>query len=115
MHVDDAASLLAVMAEEEATGFVNAAGPGPLTVNRWIEISADELRLGRIRVLPVPYWAIRFGAWLTRYRIVAREQQLMLGQPHVLSIERSLALGWEPQHTNERIVRDIARYVAGRD
>jgi hypothetical protein len=35
----------------------------------------------------------------------------MLARSHVLSIEESLAIGWMPQFTNARIVREIARYV----
>jgi nucleoside-diphosphate-sugar epimerase len=111
VHVEDAASLICTMVNRKATGFYNAAAPGPLSIDQWIDIIRDELRLGVIRRVHIPYSLLCFGGWATRYRILAREQQLMLGQPHVLDISESLALGWKPGYSNERIVRDIARYI----
>jgi nucleoside-diphosphate-sugar epimerase len=111
VHVEDTASLIRLMVERKATGFYNAAAPEPLSIDQWIDIIRDELKLGAIRRIHIPYSLLRFGAWVTRYRILAREQQLMLGQSHVLDTSESLALGWKPTHSNERIVRDIALYV----
>jgi nucleoside-diphosphate-sugar epimerase len=113
VHVEDAASLIHCMAARKAVGFYNCAGPEPLSISQWIEVIRDELRLVNIRKVRIPYPFLRFMAWATKYRILAREQIVMLGQAHVLSIETSLALGWRPRHSNERIVRDIARYVTG--
>ncbi|MDR0735936.1 MAG: NAD(P)-dependent oxidoreductase [Zoogloeaceae bacterium] len=112
VHVEDAASLIHCMVQQEARGFFNCAGPEPLSIRQWIEIIKDELHLGTIRDIQIPYSFIRVVACATGYRILAREQQLMLGQSHVLSVDESLALGWNPHHSNERIVRDIARHVA---
>jgi nucleoside-diphosphate-sugar epimerase len=111
VHVEDVALLICLMADRKATGFYNAAAPEPLSIDQWIGIIQDELKLGAIRRVRIPYFLLRFGAWATRYRILAREQQAMLGQSHVLDTSESLALGWIPAHSNERIVRDIARYV----
>lgn len=92
-------------------GFHNAGGLEPLSINQWIEIIRDELGLRSVRVIPIPYWLIQLGSWITRYRIVAREQEQMLGKPHVLDLTESQALGWSPAFTNEEIVRSIARYI----
>lgn len=114
VYVDDAAGLIATMVEKRATGFYNAGGLEPLTINDWIAIIQDELAVPTVRVIRVPYWLIRFGARLTGHRIIASEQKQMLGMPHVLDLSESLALGWTPTFTNEEIVRSIARYITGR-
>ncbi|GAA1943420.1 NAD-dependent epimerase/dehydratase family protein [Agromyces allii] len=108
VHVDDVAALVRVMVDTEATGFRNAGGPDPLSISQWIDIVQSVVGVERVRRVRIPYWAIRFGAWLTAYRFLAREQTLMLGQDHVLDISRSEELGWHPQYSNERILRDIA-------
>jgi nucleoside-diphosphate-sugar epimerase len=111
VHVDDAAELIRLMVRNGATGKFNAGGTQPLTIDQWIEEIRDELGLPEVRRVPVPYFLLAVGAWVTRYRILAREQLLMLGHPHVLDISDSLALGWTPR-SNRQIVRDTARHIA---
>lgn len=109
VHVDDVARLAALMVDRRAEGLFNAGGPGPLTILEWIGIIHDETGIDRCRTVPIAYWIIRAGAWVTAYRFLAREQVLMLGRAHVLDVTRSKELGWEPEHSNERILRDTAR------
>jgi nucleoside-diphosphate-sugar epimerase len=113
VHVEDAAGLLALIVREQATGLYNAAAPDPLTINQWIDVIEETLGLGKVRRLRFPYPILQAGAVATRYRIIAREQLLMLGQAHVLSIEESLQLGWMPQYDNRGVVAAIARYISG--
>ncbi|SNS91199.1 Nucleoside-diphosphate-sugar epimerase [Geodermatophilus saharensis] len=114
VHVEDAAGLLALIVKEQATGLYNAASPGPLTIDQWVDVIEETLELPRVRRVHVPYPLIKAGAVATRYRVIAAEQLLMLGQAHVLSIDTSLALGWKPEYDNRRAVAAIARYIAGR-
>jgi hypothetical protein len=74
---------------------------------------ADELGLARVRRLTIPLGPLEFASAASRYRLLAREQVLMLRFPHVLSIEESLALGWRPRYTNAQIVRETARTLTG--
>jgi hypothetical protein len=60
----------------------------------------------------LPLAPIHAFSALTGFRILAREQLLMLAQPHVLGIEESLETGWQPRYSNAQIVRDIARHLA---
>lgn len=112
VHVDDVAELVAVVVERRAEGLYNAGAPRPLSITQWVGEIAAELGVAQVRILRVPLAPVRALAWLTGYRLLAREQLLMLGQPHVLDISRSLELGWAPRHDHVRIVRDIARYIA---
>jgi len=113
VHVLDAAELAVLILGKKLPGKFNAAGPDPLSINNWVDIIQQELSLKSVRRLHVPFKPIEFGGWASGYRAIAREQVLMLNKDHVLSTVDSLAIGWAPKFTNERIVRDIARYIAG--
>ncbi|MBE0625836.1 MAG: NAD(P)-dependent oxidoreductase [Burkholderiales bacterium] len=112
VHVKDVASLIACVIESGASGLFNAAAPDPLSIEQWIDEISAELALGAVRRIHLPLAPVRALSALSGYRILAREQLLMLAQPHVLGIEESLATGWQPRFDNARIVRDIARYIA---
>jgi nucleoside-diphosphate-sugar epimerase len=112
VHVEDVAALIALVVDRRAEGMFNAAAPEPLSIQGWIDEIEDELGLGAVRRMRLPLAPIRWLSALSGYRLLAREQLLMLAQSHVLSIDESIALGWKPRHTNARIARDIARYVA---
>lgn len=115
VHVEDVAALIVIVVERSAEGMFNAAAPAPLSIQGWIDEIQDELGLGEVRRIRLPLAPIRGLSALSGYRLLAREQLLMLGQSHVLAIDESVALGWKPAHTNARIVRDIAKYVAQTD
>ena len=112
VHVDDVAQLIAVVVAHEARGLFNAGAPGPLSILQWIDEIGAELGVAKVKVHKLPLPAVHATSALTGYRVLAREQLLMLDQPHVLDISRSLGLGWWPVHDNARIVRDIARHIA---
>jgi nucleoside-diphosphate-sugar epimerase len=111
IHVEDAASLILTIAENRASGYFNAAAPEPLSISEWVDQIQDVLRIPRVvrMSLPLPpVWAL---SMLTGYRLLAREQLLMLKYRHVLDIEKSLGIGWQPKYTNAEIVRDIAIHI----
>lgn len=112
VHVEDVAALIVLVIEQHAEGLFNSGAPEPLSIQGWIDEIQDELGLGAVRRIRLPLAPIQWLSALSGYRLLAREQLLMLAQSHVLSIDASLALGWQPRHTNARIARDIARYVA---
>ena len=112
VHVEDVAALIALVIDRRAEGIFNAAAPEPLSIQGWIDEIQDELGLGPVRRIRLPLTPIQWLSAVSGYRLLAREQLLMLAHSHVLSIDESVALGWHPRHTNARIVRDIARYVA---
>ncbi len=115
VHVKDVAGLILQIIETKAVGRFNAAAPQPLSINQWIDEIQDELKLKNIKRLRLPLFPIKFLSALTGYRLLAREQLLMLGQSHVLSIDESLGIGWKPHYTNAQIVREIARYITEDD
>lgn len=113
VHVKDVAALISCAVERNATGLLNAAAPAPLCIEQWIDEIAAELKAKHVRRIRLPLAPVHALSALTGYRILAREQLLMLAQPHVLDIAESLAMGWKPRFDNAQIVRDIARHIAG--
>jgi nucleoside-diphosphate-sugar epimerase len=112
VHVQDVASLLRQIVETRAQGFYNAAAPNPLSITDWVREIAEEIGAAPPRIIRLPLRPLQAISALTGYRLLASEQLLMLDQPHVLDIERSLGLGWQPRFENARIARDIGRYIA---
>lgn len=111
VHVIDVASLIYRIAEVRSNGFFNAADPEPLSIRQWIDEIKDELGIRHARKVSIPLLPVKWLSWLSCYRLLAREQLLMLGLSHVLSIDESLAIGWRPEFSNARIARDIAVHI----
>jgi len=114
VHVTDAARLITAVVTRQAVGRFNAASPEPQTLTDWMRDIAGELRVANMRIVRLPYSPIAALSAISAYRLLAREQILMLRYPHVLAIDESLALGWTPAYTNAEIVRETARAIAGR-
>ena len=112
IHVNDVASLVALVIAANGHGYFNAAAPRPLSIVQWADEIASELGCGLVRVRHVPLGPVTLLARLSGYTLLAREQVLMLTYPHVLDTSESLALGWAPSHDNARIVRDTARDIS---
>ncbi len=111
VHVADVAGLILQIAKVGAKGLYNAAAPMPLSIRQWIDEIQDELKFNKVRKLSIPLFPVKLLSSIFGYRLLAREQLMMLGLPHVLSIKESEAIGWQPRFTNSRIVRDIAVHI----
>ena len=111
VHVVDVASLIIQIASVHACGFYNAAAPEPLSIRQWIAEIKDELGIKRVIPIAIPLLPVKWLSQLLAYRLLASEQLLMLKLPHVLTIDESLAIGWQPQFSNAKIARDIAAHI----
>ncbi|HTD05642.1 NAD(P)-dependent oxidoreductase [Undibacterium sp.] len=112
VHVEDVAGLIVCIVNAGATGKFNAAAPNPLSIEQWVDEMQDELSLPKIRRLHVPLAPIQFLSRVLGYRLLAREQLLMLGLKHTLSTKEATDIGWTARHDNKTIVRDIARHIS---
>jgi nucleoside-diphosphate-sugar epimerase len=114
VQVDDVATLVARVLDTDAQGVFNAAADHPLSIEQWVDVIEEELALPRVMRLRLPLAPMHLASRLSGYRLLAAEQLLMLGEPHVLATEASKALGWRPRYDCTEIVRQIARHLAGR-
>jgi nucleoside-diphosphate-sugar epimerase len=111
VHVEDVARLILAISAKRASGLFNAAAPEPLSIREWVQEIQKELRIDKVQVISLPLAPIAFLSRILGYRLLAREQLLMLKYPHVLDISESLALGWKPERSNAKIVHDTARHI----
>ncbi len=111
IHVEDVATLILRIIETGSLGFYNAAAEDALTIREWIDEISDELKLSRILKISLPLLPIQLISQIINYRILAREQLLMLNISHVLEITESKSIGWSPLFSSKKIVRDIAKYI----
>lgn len=111
VHVEDLARLVVLALRKRPTGLLNAAAPYPLSPRDWVYEVAAALGLPKPMIWDVPLAPLRLASILSGYRLLAREQLLMLAQSHTLDTSDSMALGWKPEHDNAKIVRDIAKAI----
>jgi len=112
VHVDDVANLIFLVAIKKSTGFFNAASPVPLTIRDWIKVIANSLGRPFPKVLSIPMGLISACSVISGYRLLAREQVLMLNSRHVLSTTKSMQLGWLPKYSNLDICAQMADYLS---
>jgi len=112
VHVHDVATLVGIIVKQAPAGFYNAGAPEPLSIVEWIREISAHLGISAVRIRHLPLKPIHLLAAATGYRLLAREQLLMLGQRHVLDTAQSIALGWNPQRTNAQLVRELADHIA---
>lgn len=112
VHVSDVAALIGQVVEQRVPGFFNAGAPEPLSIRQWVDVIASELGVARPRTIELPLGPVTWAAYLSGYRLLAREQVLMLRYPHQLDISGSLGIGWQPRYNNAEIARATAREIA---
>ena len=112
VHVLDVAQLILQIANTSSTGYFNAAAADALTIREWIDIISDELKKSNTKKISIPLTPIEIFSKLIGYRILAKEQLLMLSMPHVLDISKSKSIGWSPIFSTDKIIREITNYVA---
>jgi nucleoside-diphosphate-sugar epimerase len=111
VHVEDVAELILLICRKNSFGLFNAASTNPLSINQWIKVIALKLEKPIPKYLHIPVSLLRAISTTTGYRILAREQLLMLERQHVLSIDKSMRLGWVPKYTNSEIAEQIAGHI----
>ncbi len=112
VHVDDVVELVLLICRKKAFGLFNAASPSPLSINQWIKVIAIKFEKPIPKCLHISVSLLRAISKITGYRFLAREQLLMLERRHVLSIYKSMRLGWEPKYSNAEIAEQIADHIS---
>jgi nucleoside-diphosphate-sugar epimerase len=111
IHVEDVASLILAISENQVSGYFNAAAPEPLSISEWVDQIQVTLKIPPVVRVSLPLLPVKALSMMMGYRLLAREQLLMLKYQHILDIERSINIGWQPKYTNAEIVRDIAIHI----
>jgi nucleoside-diphosphate-sugar epimerase len=106
VHVKDVSSLIKLVLDNKLAGHFNAASLKPLSINEWVATIGRHTGQ-KTRNIYIPIWSVRLIAFLSFYRLLAKEQVLMLTYPHVLDIGKTISLGWAPKYDGAEIINDL--------
>lgn len=110
VHVNDVANTIVQLLHKKAQGDFNVMANEALSIKQWVEeIETCLNKKARYR-FTIPLWVIKIGAFLTAYRILAKEQVLMLQYPHVLDIKENYILNMPPNIQVNQCICDITNY-----
>lgn len=112
VHVSDVSSLILKIVQTTSTGFFNAASLNPLSIRQWVNEISQALQIKKVRIYSLPLSPFVFISKIFGFRLLAKEQLLMLKLSHVLSLNKSLSIGWIPRYSNADVAREIALHIA---
>jgi nucleoside-diphosphate-sugar epimerase len=108
VHVDDIVDLIVLILDKRLEGHFNASSQDAFSISEWVDFIQNSLRIKKIIKIYIPYFPLLFFSKLFDFRILAREQLIMLKMPHVLDIAKTLSIGWKPKFKTQDIIRDIS-------
>lgn len=112
VHVDDVAELVSCIIARGETGKFNTAASDPMSINDWAYTIGLTLGKKKIFILHVPLAPVAALAKLTCFRILAREQLIMLSKAHVLDTAKSAAIGCTARKNSSEIIMDIVHSLS---
>lgn len=111
VHVQDVATTITELMLKEKIGDYNISSIDNFSIKEWVARIEFKLQKRAKYKIKIPLWLLKIGAFLTAYRILAKEQMLMLEYPHILDIERNLKEGIKPKITVNQAIDDIVDYI----
>jgi len=112
VHVSDVSILILKIVQTTSTGYFNAASLNPLSIRQWVNEISQALNIKKVRIFSLPLYPFVLISKFFCFRLLAKEQLLMLKLSHILSLEKSLSIGWVPNYTNADVAREIALHIA---
>ena len=107
VHVEDVVRLIALVVKKQEIGYFNAASTDCYSIIDWVKFIQLTLKIKSIKYFNIPFLILQILSKISFFRILAKEQLIMLSMPHVLDIESSRNIGWNPQKNTKGIIRDI--------
>ena len=105
VHVDDVCELIHIVLKNQSEGIFNVASNDLLSINDWVDLIAQAL--GRkVMKINIPLYFFKIIGFLSGYRLLAKEQLLILQYPHSLNLDRAKKLGWQPKKGIKNIIED---------
>lgn len=114
VHVEDVARLISCIVLTGSTGKFNAAAADAMTIVQWSDLIGRILDKKYVIKLKVPLAPLYAFSWLTKYRLLANEQLVMLTVPHVLDTTRATSIGATSRNSCATIIEDITRHLSSK-
>jgi nucleoside-diphosphate-sugar epimerase len=105
IHVDDVCSLVMKILATRAEGIFNADSGENSSINEWVDLISKEMNKKVLKV-KIPLMWFKLIGFLSSYRLIAKEQLMILEYPQCLELVESEAIGWEPSKNIKKILKD---------
>ncbi|MDA9274235.1 NAD(P)-dependent oxidoreductase [Gammaproteobacteria bacterium] len=105
VHVDDVCALTCTLLENKSKGIFNVASDDALSINAWVDLIAKKLEK-KVFKIRIPLFIFQILGFLSAYRLIAKEQLVMLGHCHNLCLKKTKKLGWVPLKGIKDIIED---------
>jgi len=105
VHVDDVCALTCTLLEKKSTGIFNVASDDALSINAWVDLITKKLET-KVFKIRIPLFIFKILGCLSGYRLLAKEQLVMLGHCHNLCLKKTKKLGWVPLKGIKDIMED---------
>lgn len=105
VHVDDVCCLVMKILSTQAEGIFNADSGQNLSISEWVDLMAEKMNK-KILKIQIPLIIFKFIGLLSSYRLIAKEQLMVLENPQSIELIESQAIGWEPKKGIKKILED---------
>jgi nucleoside-diphosphate-sugar epimerase len=105
VHVDDVSALIYAVLANQTSGIFNVASDESYSINDWINLIAEKFNVQVIKI-KIPLIVFKLIGFLSFYRLLAKEQLMILEHPQQLDLHRSKDLGWQPLKNIHNIIDD---------
>lgn len=105
VHVDDVSALIHAIITKKASGIFNAASSESYSINDWVNLIAKKFNV-RVIKIKIPLIIFKWIGFLTFYRILAKEQLMILEHSQQLGLQSTQGLGWKPLKNINSIIDD---------
>ena len=105
VHVDDVCSLVMKILATRAEGIFNADSGENTSINEWVDLISRKMNKKILKV-KIPLMLFKLFGFLSSYRLIAREQLMILEYPQCLELVESEAIGWKPIKNIKKILED---------
>ena len=106
VHVKDVCLLIKEVIDKEVEGLFNAAAQDSSSISDWALLAAQEMKL-KVKQIKLPICFFTLIGYFSCYRILSREQILMISHAHILNIEKSKQIGWLPRYNYKDILKEM--------
>lgn len=113
IHVDDLVCLIKtiILQKDLSSGIFNASSVNNTSMREWIEEIAKQQGLSPYRLV-IPNFIFSIISLISLRRILSKEQALLLNKNHVIDINTSLNLGWNPEKDLSDIISDVIKGIS---
>lgn len=111
VHVEDVADSIYNLVCNKIDGEFNLMAQDVYSIKEWVEIMENRLNKKAKIKIKIPLFLIKLLGRISFYRLLAREQILMLEYEHILDISENYNNDIPPKISAKKAINDICNYI----